>query len=95
MLLARVVRLLLVMSRERKENHSKMFGSRPIFFLRFSCIRVDRLSYESKPIDKREQNDWRAEKNLNGYLSNQSIEKLIYSKNSSSVLDKVQLKSET
>ena len=37
-----------------------------IFFLRSSSIRVDLLSYESKPADKREQYDWRAEKNLDG-----------------------------
>ena len=38
--------------------------SRPIFFLQFSRIRVDLLSHESKTTDKREQYDWRAEKNL-------------------------------
>ena len=37
---------------------------RPIFFLRSSRIRFDLLSYESKPTDKREQYDWRAEKSL-------------------------------
>ena len=37
-----------------------------ICFLRSSRIRVDLLSYESKPTDKREQYDWRAEKNFDG-----------------------------
>ena len=41
--------------------------TRPIFFLRSSRIRVNLLSYESIPTDKREQYDWRAEKNLDGY----------------------------
>ena len=35
---------------------------RPIFFLRSSRIRINLLSYESKPTDKQEQYDWIAEK---------------------------------
>ena len=38
----------------------------PNFFLRSSRIRVYLLSYESIPTDKREQYDWRADKNLDG-----------------------------
>ena len=38
------------------------------FFLRSSRIRVGLLSYESKLTDKRGQYDWRAEKNLDGYV---------------------------
>ena len=34
--------------------------------LRSSRIRVDLLSYKSNQIDKREQNDWMAEKKLDG-----------------------------
>ena len=37
-----------------------------LVFLRSSRIRVDLLSYERKPTDKREQYDWRVEKNLDG-----------------------------
>ena len=37
-----------------------------IFFLQFSRNRVNLLSYESKPTDKWEQCDWRAEKNWTG-----------------------------
>ena len=37
-----------------------------LFFLRSSRIRVDLLSYERKTTDKREQYDWRAEKNSDG-----------------------------
>ena len=36
------------------------------FFVRSSRIRVDLLSYDSKPTDKREQNYWKAKKNLDG-----------------------------
>ena len=53
-----------------------MLGCPSNFFLRSSCIRVDLQSYESKPIDKLEQYDWRAEKNLDGYCclaTNQSV----------------------
>ena len=42
--------------------------ARPNFFVRSSRIRVDLLSYESKTTDKRQQNDWRAKKNLDGWL---------------------------
>ena len=42
-------------------------ATRPNFILRSSRIRVDLLSYESIPTDKRWQYDWRAEKNLDGY----------------------------
>ena len=41
------------------------------FFLWCSRIRVDLLSYESKPTDKRLQNDWRAEKNLDGCVASE------------------------
>ena len=44
------------------------FITRPIFFVRSRRIRVDRLSYESKTTDKRQQNDWRARKNLDGHV---------------------------
>ena len=44
-------------------------GSRPSFFLWSSWTRVDLLSYESKPTDKWEQCDWRAEKNLDRVVS--------------------------
>ena len=40
--------------------------SRPDFLRRSSCISVDLLSYDSKPTEKREQWDWRAEKNWTG-----------------------------
>ena len=40
--------------------------SRPNFFVRSRRIRVDLLSYESKTTDERQQNDWRAKKNLDG-----------------------------
>ena len=36
------------------------------FFLRFSHIRVDLLSYESKPTDQQKQCDWRGEENVDG-----------------------------
>ena len=39
------------------------------FYPRSSRIRVDLLSYESKQADEREQNDWMAEKKLDGYQS--------------------------
>ena len=48
-------------------------ASKPNFFLRSSRNRVDLLSYESKPIDKPEQNDWMAEKNLDGLRHFKSI----------------------
>ena len=38
--------------------------TRPIFFRRSSRIRVDLLSYESKPTYKWEQYDWRAAKKI-------------------------------
>ena len=44
----------------------KCSSTRPIFFQQSSCNRVDLLSYESKPTDKWEQYDWRAEKKLDG-----------------------------
>ena len=34
--------------------------------MQYSRIRVELLSYESKPTDKRGQYDWRDEKNLDG-----------------------------
>ena len=37
------------------------------FFLHFRHIRVDLLSYKSKTTDKREQYDWRTEKNIDGF----------------------------
>ena len=40
--------------------------SRPNFSLRFNRNRVVLLLFESKPTEKREQNDWRSEKNLDG-----------------------------
>ena len=42
--------------------------SRPNFSHPFRRTRVDLLPYESNTTDKREQYDWRAEKNLNGIL---------------------------
>ena len=42
--------------------------ARPNFFLRSSRIRADLISYEGIPTDKREQYDWRAEKNLDGRI---------------------------
>ena len=42
------------------------FSARQFFFQRSSRNRVDLLSYESKPTDKREQYDLMAEKNLDG-----------------------------
>ena len=44
-------------------------STRPYFFLRSSHIRVDLLSYESKPTNKRKQYDWMAEKKLDGHKS--------------------------
>ena len=41
-------------------------GTRPNFFVRSRRIRVNLLSYENKSTDKRQQNDWRAKKNLDG-----------------------------
>ena len=41
---------------------------RPNFYLQSSRIRVDLLSYESKTTDKRQQNDCRAKKNLDGSI---------------------------
>ena len=38
--------------------------TRPDFFMLPSCIRVDLLSYKSKPTDKREQYNWKAEEKL-------------------------------
>ena len=35
-------------------------------FVGSRCIRVDLLSYKSKPTDKQEQYNWRAEKNWTG-----------------------------
>ena len=46
------------------------------FFLGSSRIRVDLLWHESKTTDKREQYDWRAEKNLDGYCN--FLTKLLY-----------------
>ena len=42
--------------------------TRPNFFQRSSRIRVNLLLYESKTTNKRQQNDWRAKKNLDGYI---------------------------
>ena len=39
------------------------------FFLRSGCTRVDLLSYDRKPTDKRDQYDWMTEKKLDGYLT--------------------------
>ena len=47
-------------------NDTKLLDQ--IFFLRSSRNKVDLLSYESKTTDKRGQYDWKAEKNLDGYL---------------------------
>ena len=41
--------------------------SRPNFILRFSRIMVFLLSYSIKTTDKREQYNWIAENNLNGF----------------------------
>ena len=46
---------------------TKSAATRPNFFLQSCHIRVDLQSYESKPTDKWEQYDWRADKNLDGY----------------------------
>ena len=46
------------------ERNKILFIARPNFSARSSRIRVDLLSYESKTTDKRQQNDWRAKKNL-------------------------------
>ena len=48
--------------------HSQQLGSfsTKFVFVQSSCIRVDLLSYESKTTDKRQQNDWRTKKNLDG-----------------------------
>ena len=43
------------------------FDTRPDFYLLSSRNRADLLSYESKPTDKREQYDFKGEKNLDGY----------------------------
>ena len=40
------------------------------FFQRSSHNKADLLSYESKPTDKQEQNDWMAEKNSDGFMLN-------------------------
>ena len=42
------------------------WGTRPDFCLRSSRIRVDLPLYESKPTDKQEEFDWKAEKHLDG-----------------------------
>ena len=47
--------------------------SRPNFFLQSSRIRIDLISYESIPTDKREQYDRRAEKNLDGLGENSAV----------------------
>ena len=39
------------------------------FFVWSRRISVDLLSYDSKTTDKRQQNDWRAKKNLDGFFS--------------------------
>ena len=44
----------------------KNFPPRPDFFLRSSRNRVNLLSYYGKTTDKREQYDWRADKNWTG-----------------------------
>ena len=54
--------------RRRPAGHSQNWAQLGHFFLRPSRIRVDLLPYESKPTDKREQNDERAEKKLDGKL---------------------------
>ena len=51
--------------------HGMGVSSRPYFFLRFSRVRVDRLSYDGKMTDKREQCHWMAEKKLNGLATTQ------------------------
>ena len=43
-------------------------STRPNFSLRFNRNRVVLLLFESKPTEKREQNNWRSEKNLDGLL---------------------------
>ena len=65
------------LARRWKNLYSSHSNSRPIFFVRSSRIRVDLLSYESKLTDKRQQNDWRAKKNLDGlscffYINNEN-----------------------
>ena len=62
-------------SQPKKQTHSSQWvllgGDFPYstkFFLRSRRIRVNLLSCESKTTDKRGQYDWRAEKNLDGYL---------------------------
>ena len=40
------------------------WDTRPNFLVRSSRVKVDLLSYESKTTNKRQQNDWRAKKNL-------------------------------
>ena len=63
------------MGREDKNGNElqKLFTIRPcfstkVFFLPSSRIRVDLLSYQSKPADKRGQYNSRAEKNLDGFF---------------------------
>ena len=48
--------------------HLQQFHSatRPDFFLRSSCIRVNLVSYERKTTDKQGQNNWMAEKTCSG-----------------------------
>ena len=50
-----------------ESKNAKMEKNSTIFlFLWTSRILVDMLSYESIPIDKQEQYDWKADKNLDG-----------------------------
>ena len=48
--------------------HRKFIHSHPNFSQPSRRIRVDLLLYESKTTDALEQNDWRAEKNLDGFV---------------------------
>ena len=49
------------------------------FFLRSSRIRVDLPSYEIKTTDKRWQYDWRAKKNLDGFVCTPFSEYRVFS----------------
>ena len=50
------------------------------FFLRFSRIRVDLLSYDTKPTDTQDQYDWMSKKNWAGTAAADAVASSLYFK---------------
>ena len=65
-------------SQQPAEDDLSNLPTRPNIFLWSGRNRVDLLSYESKTTDKREQYDWKAEKNLDRRLVFQIIYRFVF-----------------